>query len=175
MGDPAREAVKVEGYDPRWPWWANQEITLLRGVLGDRIAEIEHIGSTAVPGMDAKPTVDLMLGTAAWPWNPEDDARLLVAGYSFYKSPNERWRVYLKPRGNLLRGFHLHIVEADSAHWREHLHFRDHLRAHPEDARAYAEVKRELAQKFGHDRGAYQAGKADLIRAILARAVTPPT
>ncbi|WP_180970173.1 GrpB family protein [Deinococcus planocerae] len=175
MSGPAREVVRVERYDSRWPQWASREITLLRGSLGDRIAEIEHIGSTAVPGLDAKPTVDLMLGTVGWPWRPEDDACLLSAGYSFYKSPNARWRVYLRPRGRLLRGFHLHVVEAGSTHWHEHLRFRDHLRAHPEDARAYAGLKRELARRFGDDRGAYQAGKADLIRAILTRVVTPST
>lgn len=134
--------------------------------------DLEHIGSTAVCGLDAKPTVDLMLGTLAWPWSPGDDARLLGAGYAFYKSPAARWRVYLKPREGLLRGFHLHVVEADSQHWHEHLCFREYLRTHPEDARTYAELKRELAGRLEHDRGAYQAGKADFICTLLARAVT---
>ncbi|MCP2013735.1 GrpB-like predicted nucleotidyltransferase (UPF0157 family) [Deinococcus sp. HSC-46F16] len=72
--------MKVELYDPRWPWFAHREITVMREVLGYRVTGLEHIGSTAVPGLDAKPTVDLMLGTRAWPWSAEADTRLLALG-----------------------------------------------------------------------------------------------
>ena len=175
MGDPGQEAVTVQSYDPRWRQWADQEMRLLGDTLGHRVAGLEHIGSTAVPGMDAKPTVDLMLGTRTWPWAAEDDARLAQVGHQLYEVPDPRWRFYIKARGRRVRGFHLHVVEAGGERWHELLHFRDWLRHHPEDARAYVQLKKQLALRFEHDRLAYQDAKADLIGAILTQAVTPST
>lgn len=158
--------------DPQWSELAQQEMLRLREVLSGHIVDIQHFGGTAVPGLDAKPTLDLLLGTGSWPWPQAADAALLTLGFSFYKSPNSRWRVYLKRRGELQRGYHLHVVEAGSDHWHSHLRFRDHLRRAPEDAKRYAALKRELAQQFADDRGAYQAGKAELVGAMLAITLT---
>lgn len=68
--------------------------------------------------------------------------------------PRPLWRFYTKPRGGLIRGFHLHVVEAGGAQWHELLRFRDGLRTHPEDARVYVQLKKRLAQQFEHDRPA---------------------
>ncbi|THF69997.1 GrpB family protein [Deinococcus sp. Arct2-2] len=145
------DRVRVVPFSPAWPWFAQREIALLQAALAPFVAAIEHIGSTAIWGLDAKPTVNLMLGTSHWPWGRSLDKRLQACGYVFHKSPNPRWQVYIKPRAELRRGFHLHVVEAESVHWHQHLHFRDVLRSQPQEAEAYASLKRDLAQQFGLD------------------------
>lgn len=122
--------------------------------------------------MAAKPTIDLILATDEWPWPPDADALLQEIGFYFYKAPNPKWRVYLKARDGRQRGYHLHIVEKDSGHWQDHLLFRDHLRPHPDDAQAYADLKLELARQHPNDPGEYQRGKAQLVAQLMAKART---
>lgn len=161
--------VQLQAHDPEWTEIAAHELKGLRQLLGEHIQGAEHFGSTAISGLVAKPTIDLILATRRWPWPAELDRRLLGQGFFHYNSPNPRWRVYLKEREGRQRGFHLHIVEAGSRHWHDHLLFRDHLRSHPEAAQAYADLKRRLVvQSAGL--GEYQGGKADLIRQLVTEA-----
>ncbi|MFK7603758.1 GrpB family protein [Deinococcus sp. SM5_A1] len=160
----------VQPHDPQWAQRAATELDILRRTTGPAISAAEHFGSTAVPGLVAKPTIDLTLATALWPWPEELDGKLQSIGFHFYKAPNPRWRVYLKAWNGRRRGFHLHIVEEGSAHWQEHLLFRDHLRQHPADAAAYGQLKLELAATHPDRLGEYQAGKAQLVREIMGRA-----
>lgn len=139
-------------------------------MLGSAVVGAEHFGSTAVPGLIAKPTIDLIVATQLWPWPAELDMQLRGLGFYFYKAPNPKWRVYLKERDGRQRGFHLHVVEAESQHWHEHLLFRDHLRGHAEDAQTYGRLKVALAQTYPEQLGQYQARKADLVREIMQRA-----
>ncbi|WP_415791026.1 GrpB family protein [Deinococcus saxicola] len=143
---------------------------MLRRTLGPATSAAEHFGSTAVPGLIAKPTIDLIVATALWPWTEQLDEKLRAIGFHFYKAPHPRWRVYLKEREGRQRGFHLHTVEEGSSHWQEHLLFRDHLRCHPADAAAYGQLKLELAAAHPGRLGEYQAGKAELVREIMGRA-----
>jgi GrpB-like predicted nucleotidyltransferase (UPF0157 family) len=138
--------------------------------LDDVIVDLQHIGSTSIPGLPAKPTIDILLGTKEWPWPTAVDEDLEQLRYSFYKAPEENWRVYLKPWRNSRRGYHLHIVEHDSDHWRRHLHFRDYLRTHAEEARRYESLKHDLAKAHTYDRGKYQQGKAALIAELTKKA-----
>lgn len=166
----APQTTEVQEHDPRWLELAVDELRLLRQTLGTSISAAEHFGSTSVPGLVAKPTIDLILATTLWPWPAELDECLRSLGFYFYKAPNPKWRVYLKERDGRQRGFHLHIVEENSQHWYEHLLFRDHLRRHPADAAAYGQLKVELAAAHPDHLGAYQAGKAELVREIMKRA-----
>jgi GrpB-like predicted nucleotidyltransferase (UPF0157 family) len=167
---PSQEPVVVEPYQPLWRVQFAGEQNLLRTVLGNNVRDIQHFGSTSVPDLWAKPTVDILAGTCCWPWPTQLDLALQGAGYVFYKAPNERWRVYLKPWRDKLRGYHLHVVEFESDHWNEHLLFRDYLRCHPQDAERYAESKRELAGQLEGRRGSYQRLKAELVVELMERA-----
>lgn len=149
---------------------ASTELDLLCRTLGSALSAAEHFGSTAVPGLVAKPTIDLITAAALWPWPEQLHERLRTVGFHFYKAPNPRWRIYLKAWEGRQRGFHLHIVEEDSSHWKEHLLFRDHLRRHPADAAAYGQLKLELVAAYPDQLGRYQAGKAELVRGIMGRA-----
>jgi GrpB-like predicted nucleotidyltransferase (UPF0157 family) len=162
---PSQEPVVLEPYSSAWVERYQDERQALLAALPGAIIDVQHIGSTSVPGLVAKPTVDIMLGTRDWPWPEVHDATLAALGYRFYKAPaqDSRWRVYLKAWRTKQRGYHLHVVEHGSDHWRTHLLFRDFLRAHHDQAKRYEALKLDLAERFVNDRRAYQRGKAELI------------
>lgn len=164
-----RESVRVVPYSPEWPRLFEQERRLLESAFGGRALSFEHVGSTSVPGLAAKPIIDVMaavrdLGDVGPCVGP-----LAAAGYT-YKGENGLPGRHYFTKGAPLRTYHLHVVTPDSAHWREHLLFRDYLRAHPEAAGEYARLKTELARRFARDRGAYTEAKAPFIRRVIAEA-----
>jgi GrpB-like predicted nucleotidyltransferase (UPF0157 family)/SAM-dependent methyltransferase len=174
---PARP-IEVVPSDPRWADRAREERDRLlaafdrTGVSG-HVVDIAHIGSTAVPGLAAKPVIDLMLGLDAWP-APDVLIRTVEdLGYHHRGEWGVAGRHYFTdaPPGHP-RAWHVHAVEHGSWFWREHLRFREHLRTHPGEAARYAEVKRHLARHHRHDVGAYTEGKTTFVREALARART---
>jgi GrpB-like predicted nucleotidyltransferase (UPF0157 family) len=172
---PALPIVIVD-YDTRWPQLFEEERERILGAIGDWLLGIEHIGSTAVPGLAAKPIVDIMPGLRSL-----DDAPLLVPvmeaiGYQYipeYEDQLPERRYFVKPPGrgyHIERLFHVHAVETSSPFWRRHTAFRDYLRAHPEACEEYAALKRLLAAKHGADRVGYTDAKTEFIQGIEARA-----
>lgn len=165
---PHQLPVKLEPYSPSWLEHFHTEETALQNAVGKHIKAIEHFGSTSIPNMSAKPTVDILVGITSFPW--QHDEALANIEYQFYKSPRPDWRVYLKPFGEDVRGYHLHIVLYNSEHWRSHILFRDYLREHPREAAKYAAEKLRLANLYGGRRGRYQAGKQAIIDEIMTKA-----
>ena len=136
---------------------------------------VEHIGSTAVPGLSAKPVLDLMGVVSSTEAGGALVPALTGLGYEARPDPDVPDRLFLRkrsPRG--VRTHHLSLVTAGSRFHRLHLAFRDHLRSHPEEVAAYAALKTALAKAHAHDREAYTSGKTDFIRAALARAGCEP-
>ncbi len=133
---------------------------------------IEHVGSTAVRGLAAKPVIDMMLGAASLAAIEARIPALAAAGYEYvarHEATLPERRYFTRPAGTL-PAVHLHAVVADGTFWRRHLAFRDALRADPALAARYGRLKRELADRFAHDRAAYTAAKAPFIAAVLADA-----
>jgi GrpB-like predicted nucleotidyltransferase (UPF0157 family) len=168
---PAAEApVVIVPYDVTWPAQAAAERELLEPRLRAWLAgPIEHVGSTAIPGMPAKPIIDLMA-----PVHSLDASRPAIlavesAGYCYapYKADLMHW--FCKP-SPARRTHHLHLVPLGSVTWRERLDFRDALRADASLAREYAELKRALARQCCGDREAYMAAKGPFIARVLAAA-----
>lgn len=164
--------VVIVDYDPEWPAQYAAEADRIREALGDRIVAVEHIGSTAVPELAAKPIIDLMVGLRDLANAGGCVAPLERLGYEYvpqYEESMPERRYFHKgpPRG---RTHHLHMVEVGSDFWERHLLFRDILRAHPETARAYGALKRELAGRHGADREAYTDAKTAFIAAAIERA-----
>ncbi|MFA5138841.1 MAG: GrpB family protein [Elusimicrobiota bacterium] len=160
--------VDVQEYDPAWPSRFDEERAGLLRLGNDRIAGVEHIGSTAIPGLAAKPIIDVMVGV------PEllIDARLLsdLAGFGYeyfgeYGIPGRHFFRKGDPRTH-----HLHWVRSGGDFWEEHLLFRDYLRRHLDEARRYEELKRGLALRYAEDRDSYTASKTGFIQEVLARA-----
>jgi GrpB-like predicted nucleotidyltransferase (UPF0157 family) len=157
--------VLVDG-DPGW----GEAFARLAAELGRALdgATIEHVGSTAVPGLRAKPILDVAVGVAS-PSERELRRRLEPLGFV--------WRGDAAGDGGLLfvlenrpdrRVAHVHVVEHGGRDWREYLAFRDRLRRDAAARAAYVELKEALAARFPHDRGSYTAGKHDFIEALLA-------
>ncbi len=162
------ERVVLAPYDPQWPLRFARERAALEAALAGAGAVIEHIGSTAVPGLVAKPVIDLMLGVPDLAEATRRIAALEAEGYEYvpaYERQIPERRYFRKPwRGP--RAYHLHAVVEGGRLWTRHLAFRDHLRAHPESAAAYAELKRELASRC--NKIEYTDAKRPFIDAVLA-------
>jgi GrpB-like predicted nucleotidyltransferase (UPF0157 family) len=167
---PAREryvggVIVVSDYDPAWPRLFKQESANLRAALGRLVVRIEHMGSTAVPGLPSKPVIDLLVGVSSL---AEARARCIkpleAMGYAYvpeYEAflPGELFFRRLGP----VASHHLHVMEPSNPRWERFLAFRDYLRAHPRAARAYADLKRALAAKCRDDIAAYRTAKHDFI------------
>ncbi|MDD4904146.1 MAG: GrpB family protein [Candidatus Bipolaricaulis sp.] len=163
------DRVIVIPYDPEWARRFAELGRRLRAALGDAALRIDHIGSTAVVGLAAKPIIDVQISVASF--EPIDAYRLSLErlGYVFRAENPERTKRYFRePPGE--RRTHIHVRRAGS--WAEQfsLLFRDYLRTHPEDAARYADVKRALARKHGEDRVGYTNAKTPFIWSVMMSA-----
>jgi GrpB-like predicted nucleotidyltransferase (UPF0157 family) len=168
-GDP----VIVVPYDEAWPSLFEKERALIEGAIGRWVEEIEHVGSTAVTGLAAKPVIDIMVGVKSLDDSPVMIKRLAGVGYE-YVPEFERvlhFRRYFREMRDGRRTHQIHLVEKSNVEWWEHhLMFRDYLRAHPKTAREYGRLKDHLAERFRSDREAYTDAKADFISKVVRRA-----
>ena len=170
--------ILLEPYEPAWQEWYEQEAEQIRRAVGsENVLRISHIGSTSVPGLLAKPTVDILLEISEQTQLEEMRAALERTGYLYAPQPQKPAPHMMFMKGYTLQGFaqkvfHLHIrYLADQ----DELYFRDYLRAHPEAAAEYAALKQQLAQRFRHDRDAYTDAKGAFVAKTtqLARAALP--
>ena len=165
------QEVIVTGYDPRWPELFAEEAGRIRQAMGDTLVAVEHVGSTAVPGLSAKPILDILVSVPTLGQGERMVPALATLGYECRGENGIPGRLlFRKGLVQFRRTHHLHMVEVGHAQWASLLLFRDHLRAHPDAAQQYEALKQELATRFCDDRAAYSAGKADFIRAILEQA-----
>src|SRR5215218_3506416 len=157
------EPIRLVPYDGSWPERFEEERAELELVIGSwTVGGIHHVGSTAVPGMDAKPTIDILVGV-----QDLDEARacfepLVELEYLYAPYLPEEMHWFCKP-DPAHRTHHLHLVPVDSQRYRDELAFRDQLRADPELAERYAALKRELAARYPLDRDAYTDSKGTFI------------
>lgn len=169
--EQADAAIELAPYDPAWPSRFAEERDFLEGLLRDwLVAPIEHVGSTAVPGLDAKPVIDIMAPIGSLEASRGAIAAAAAGGYLYapYKTEVMHW--FCKP-SPARRTHHLHLIPFASAIWDERLAFRDALRRDALLAAQYARLKYELATRFRHDREAYTEAKSSFIRAVLERAL----
>lgn len=162
--------MRLSAYDPGWPARFEAERARLAAAIGEwAVGGIHHVGSTAVPGLDAKPVIDILVGVTDLPHSRACREPLAGLGYLWapYRPGEMHW--FCKPDPNR-RTHHLHLVPVDSPRFRDELAFRDYLRSHPDVAADYAALKRKLAARFEHDREAYTEAKGDFIATTVDRA-----
>ena len=162
--------MSVVEYDPSWPKLCEVEIAGLRAALGDEIVRAHHIGSTSVPGLAAKPVIDMLLVVGDVDEADGKNDEMAALGYEAKGEFGIPGRRYFTKGRNDARTFHLHAYGVGHPAVKQHLDFRDYLIAHPDEATVYGELKKELAGRYRDDIQEYMAGKDPWIKEVLARA-----
>jgi GrpB-like predicted nucleotidyltransferase (UPF0157 family) len=164
-------ALRFVECDPAWPEQAREEIARLEQRLGAVAIRLEHVGSTAVPGLSGKPILDLQLSVADIAMRGLYVQPLQTLGYTFVPDPGSPdFHFFAKPMQRP-RSHHLHVCQVGSGHESRHLAVRDFLRVHPAEALSYEALKRELLERFARDRLAYIEGKQPYLDDLQARAL----
>jgi GrpB-like predicted nucleotidyltransferase (UPF0157 family) len=166
MTDP----IVVVPYSPSWPARFRIESQLLQVALASLRPVVEHIGSTSIPGLAAKPVIDMLVGVESLEAFAAHSDRLAIYGYEYIPEyeralPDRR---FFKRMVRGTRTHHVHVVQVNGLYWKRYLKFRNHLRADPWLAARYAELKRRLADRYRFDRDAYTNGKSGFVEAVLA-------
>jgi GrpB-like predicted nucleotidyltransferase (UPF0157 family) len=165
----------IVAYDPSWPAVFEQERDTILSVIGDRLVAIGHFGSTAVPGLGAKPIIDILAGLPLLDDAADCMQPLAEVGYCFVPEtmrylPGDRYfRRQVSGVDGLYLMAHLHLTEYAATFWRERIRFRDLLRSTPELALAYERLKRRLAPVYSSG-PEYSEAKTEFIRSALASA-----
>lgn len=166
--EPYAQRVVIEDYDSAWPVLYEREAARIRSILGEQVVQLEHCGSTSVPGLPAKPRIDMVM---AVPDSNDEDAYvppMEAAGYPL-RIREPEWfahRVFKGPDTDI----NLHVFTAGCPEIERMLLFRDRLRENEADRELYAETKRELAKRDWRFVQHYADAKTDVVKAILARA-----
>ena len=163
-------AVVLVPYDPQWPALFEAEAAWIERALAGLPIRLEHVGSTAVPGLAAKPIIDILAGRPPRSAVAPYVAAFRQLGYEHRGTSGLPGREYFR-RGDP-RSHHVHLVSWTSALWRDHLAFRDYLRDHPSVAREYETLKRDLAVTLANDRRRYTDAKGPFIRTVLRDAAS---
>jgi GrpB-like predicted nucleotidyltransferase (UPF0157 family) len=165
----AADPIEIVPYDPMWPLRFARQAAELRQALGAVALCIHHIGSTSVPGLAAKPIIDVQISVADF--EPLDAYRVPLErlGYVFRADNPERTKRYFREAPGQRRT-HIHVRRAGSFSEQLALLFRDFMRAHPDVAGEYARLKMDLAQQYRDDRVGYTDAKQPYIYSVVARA-----
>ncbi|MEO8287786.1 MAG: GrpB family protein [Chloroflexota bacterium] len=159
--------IIIEEYNSDWPEKYRKEMADIVQAIGPYIATIEHVGSTSVPGLAAKPIIDIGIDLNTYPLPEEAIAAIEALGYEHMGELGIPERHYF--RKGVPRSHQVHSYSPGNVEWEAHILFRDYLRSHPEAARRYEQLKRELAARHT-DVNAYAEDKTDFIKETLAKA-----
>jgi GrpB-like predicted nucleotidyltransferase (UPF0157 family) len=163
-----RGTIRIVPADPAWATAFVAEHVRLNAAIGHLVVDIQHVGSTSVPGLDAKPVIDIALAVAS----PDDIARcrplVLALGYlDLGDGGSDGGYLFVRERQPELRTHHLHIVTRDDPQWANYLRFRDRLRADDALRDEYGALKRTLQETFAHNRRGYTEAKGPFICSVL--------
>jgi GrpB-like predicted nucleotidyltransferase (UPF0157 family) len=164
----AAEPVAVVAYDSAWPRLFAEESERIRAALGNAVAAVEHIGSTAVPGLAAKPVIDVLAGLRTLDLTRDQVDAMESLDYEYLGEYGIPGRLFF--RKGRPRSHHVHAVLHRSDLWERHLAFRDYLRAEPDESQRYGNFKRNLAAEVRGDRERYWEGKSAFVYEVQERA-----
>ena len=163
-----RGAVQLVDHQPGWAEVFERERLLLRGRLGKLACDIQHVGSTAVPGLAAKPIIDIAVAIPSLSVLPDVRTSLVALGYLDRGDfAADGGHLFVRESAPDVRTHHVHVVRVDDPQWRNYLAFRDGLRSDPRARAEYGALKLGLGERVAHDRRAYVAVKVACIRRIL--------
>ncbi|KAB8127488.1 GrpB family protein [Gracilibacillus oryzae] len=165
-----KTVVRLAAYNPAWEEQFRYEKQRILSVLGDKAIRIEHIGSTSIYGLSAKPIIDILAGVEDLEIVDHIITPLEKVNYEYIPKPEIMDRKFFR-KGPWGQGtVHLHICQHNGKEWVEKLLFRDYLRSHPQAAKAYEDLKMELANLHTYDRQTYTKKKEPFIREIIQSA-----
>jgi GrpB-like predicted nucleotidyltransferase (UPF0157 family) len=169
------EPIDLHPYDPGWVTVFEAERALIAPLFPTPPVLIEHMGSTSIPGLPAKPIIDIIVLVDDLDTGRDAIPALEATGYAFWADNPDKSKLYLAkglpPAPRRTHNLHIHDDEAEV---RRHLVFRDHLRAHPDATAAYLVLKRDLAERFRDDREAYSKHKTQFIDDLVLSLGGPP-
>ncbi|MBQ3264418.1 MAG: GrpB family protein [Ruminococcus sp.] len=166
-----RGTVYLEEHQLKWELAAEDTIQTIKRLLGDTVVDVQHIGSTSIKTIPAKPIIDIAVAV--------NDYEAVLQKKNVLEKEQIIFRFDERPEQLLFvigdfeqdtRTHHIHVVLYDSKEWNDYINFRDYLNTHEHSALRYAALKRELAQKYPNDRTAYTEGKSELIAELLTHA-----
>lgn len=168
--------IEVVPYDPAWTAAFEKEAAILNAIFGERVVELQHIGSTAVPGLDAKPIIDILVVLDHTDDINSFDRAMEDVGYRVRGEcldapvPGTPGRFYFSKETKGVRSHHVHVYA--KGHWDilDKLAFRDYLRAHSSKAAAYGELKRRIAAQYRFDNIGYMRAKDGFVKSTLLEA-----
>lgn len=165
-----RANVLIKNYDPNWELQFEEEKGKILSAIPQKIIQIEHIGSTSIKGLGAKPIIDIMIGVTKLEDFEELIQPLSTIDFEYVPKPELTDRRFFR-KGLWGQGTcHLHICEHTSKEWIEKLLFRDYLRENPKIAEDYLNLKKSLAKEYQYDRQTYTKKKEPFIREVIKRA-----
>jgi GrpB-like predicted nucleotidyltransferase (UPF0157 family) len=165
--------IVIADYNPEWPALYEEERGRILHAIGNHVAGIEHVGSTSVPGLAAKPIVDILVGLHSESLLDSVVQPMQALGHTYvpeYEDEMPYRRLFYKKPPTYPQAYNVHVVSLGHEFWVRHLLFRDYVRAHPEVARRYEELKRQLAPQFIAVND-YATAKTDFIRSVEAQAI----
>jgi GrpB-like predicted nucleotidyltransferase (UPF0157 family) len=170
-GEGRTRAYSIAPYDPNWFARFEVEADRVRSALGDGVVRVEHVGSTAVPGLAAKPTIDILVSLREMTPRDRYVNELTALGYRWGIDPWSDEHEFFSRDVDEDHAYHIHLCLAGGGWERRHLAFRDWLRSHPDDAAAYEQLKRELAERHPRDIYSYVDAKTEFIRSVESKAL----
>lgn len=163
-----RGTVRLSPHDPAWADWARETAGVLREVFGDRAVDVQHIGSTAINGIQAKPIIDIAVGVNSMEGLPLEE--LEARGFQERHNRFSSNLLYVLETEDLIRTHQVHILPYDSLQWHNYVDFRDYMNAFPEKAAEYEALKEKLAAGCNNVQTAYTDGKHDYMEQTLVQA-----
>jgi GrpB-like predicted nucleotidyltransferase (UPF0157 family) len=160
--------IELLPQDPQWSGVFDEAKVVLSAVLGEYALDIQHVGSTSIPRISAKPVIDIAVAIERYPLPDEVLAAVEALGYTYWSEYGIPHR-HLFFRRDLPVGHNVHVNELANGEFQKHVLFRDYMRAHPDDAREYESLKRELAARYD-EVGTYAENKTEYVQGILSKA-----
>ncbi|MCG2689896.1 GrpB family protein [Candidatus Parcubacteria bacterium] len=165
-----RKKVELSFYNPAWKKLYQEEAKILRSVIGQYILDIQHVGSTSIPGAKAKPIIDIAIGVENLKNAEKCIKPLTNLGYEYKHNAGVRGRRFFAKGSEKNRTYYIHIVKLNSRQWKNCILFRDYLKKHKPALKEYNELKEELAKRYKNDRPAYTTQKDSFIKGIIKKA-----
>lgn len=163
-----RGTVKLVPYNPKWKGSFEKEKKRLQKALGDLVIGIEHVGSTAIPGIFAKPVIDIAIMVKSIK-SPAKLIKLLEnLGYEYKQDDDVPGRLFFTKGPENKRTHYIHVVKLKSGEWKNLILFRDYLLKSKEAVRQYNKLKKKLAKSYAQDRKLYTSGKDKFIKTVLS-------